>query len=169
MEPKEQEILKFLEDLGVSYDYYPHEAVYTIAAANEIEEKIGFSLCKNLFLSSRHETEFFLYSLPGHKKLNTGKLSKQLSVPRMTFAKEEKLLDFLNLTPGSVTPLGLFYDNKNQVKFLFDIDLLKEEKIALHPMVNTATITFKTEDFLNKFLPSVNHRYEIIETEVNPL
>ena len=42
------------------------------------------------------------------------------------FAPEEKLEELLDLTPGSVTVLGLMNDSAQRVKLLMDRELLQE-------------------------------------------
>ena len=163
MEKKEQKIYDFFQELKIPYTVYEHEALFTIEAAEELDKKLGLEICKNLFLSSRHGTEFFLLLMPGHKKFRTGEVSKQLHVPRMTFASAQEMELFLGVTPGSVTPLGLINDKENKVKLLIDRDVLKEEKIAVHPLVNTATVVINTKDLIEKLLPAFGHDYIAVE------
>lgn len=159
MEDREKRTYEFLDSIGVKYDKYEHEAIMTIDAARELDEKMGLEICKNLFLSTRHSTEFYLLLMTGSKKFNTGKVSKQINVPRMTFASDDYMLEFLDIHPGSVSPLGLMNDKDNRVGLLIDEDVLNMEKIAIHPCVNTATLVIRTEDLINKILPACHHDY----------
>ena len=162
---REQNVYNILEKLGIEYKLYRHEPIYTIAAAEELDKKLEFPIAKNLFLSTKHGTEFYMLTMAGDKKFNTGKISKQIGVPGMTFAGEEKMLEFLNLYPGSVTPLGLLNDKENNVNFLIDSDLLNNEKISVHPCINTATVVIKTKDLLEKILPYCNHNFREVLVE----
>ena len=137
----------------------------TIAAAEELDKKIGLEICKNLFLSTRHSTEFYLLVMVGSKKFNTGKVSKQIGVPRMTFADDEHMLEFLDIKPGSVSPLGLINDKNNNVKLLIDSDVVNMEKIAVHPCVNTATVVLKTKDLLEKIIPACGHDFTVVTVD----
>lgn len=165
MEDIEQRVYEILEGLKIDYIKYEHEPLYTIEAAKELDKKMGFSICKNLFLSSRHKTEFFLLFMEGSKKFNTGKVSKQVGVPRMTFAGEEPMWEYLKIHPGAVSPLGLLFDTEKKVHFLIDKDVLKMEKIAMHPCVNTATVALSTKDFIEKILPASGHDYRMVVLE----
>ena len=165
MEQKEQLVYETLDRLAIPYEIYRHEPLFTIEAAKDLDEKMGLKISKNLFLSSRHGQVLFLLLMEGDKKFHTGKVSKQLSVPRMTFGKDEDLLAYLNVTPGSVTPAGLLFDTEKKVQFLIDGDLLNQEKIAIHPCVNTATVVLRTQDLLEKFLPACGHDYIVITVE----
>lgn len=163
MEMREKRAYEALDTLGIDYDVYQHEPVMTIEAAKELDEKTGVPICKNLFLSTRHGTEFYLLFMEGKKKFNTGKVSKQLGVPRLTFASDDKLLEFLNIYPGSVTPLGLLNDKENKVKFLIDQDVLHYDKVAIHPCVNTATVILQKKDLIEKLLPACGHAIKAVE------
>ena len=159
MEERENRTYEFLDNLGVPYEKYEHEAIMTIEAAEELDKKMGLEICKNLFLSTRHSTEFYLLLMVGSKKFNTGKVSKQINVPRMTFAGDDYMLEYLDIRPGSVSPLGLMNDKGNNVNLLIDEDVLNMEKIAVHPCVNTATLVINTKDLIEKILPACGHSY----------
>lgn len=165
MEDKEKRTYDFLDKLGVEYTRYEHEPLMTIVAAEELDKKIGLEICKNLFLSTRHSTEFYLLVMVGSKKFNTGKVSKQIGVPRMTFADDEHMLEFLDIKPGSVSPLGLINDKNNNVKLLIDSDVVNMEKIAVHPCVNTATVVLKTKDLLEKIIPACGHDFTVVTVD----
>ena len=165
MEDKEKRTYDFLDKLGVEYTRYEHEPIMTIVAAEELDKKIGLEICKNLFLSTRHSTEFYLLVMVGSKKFNTGKVSKQIGVPRMTFADDEHMLEFLDIKPGSVSPLGLINDKNNNVKLLIDSDVVNMEKIAVHPCVNTATVVLKTKDLLEKIIPVCGHDFTVVTVD----
>lgn len=160
---KEDKIYEVLKELKIEYKLFEHEAIFTVEAAENIDKKIGVPICKNLFLSTNKGQDFYLLTMVGEKKFNTGKVSKQVGVPRMTFADAQHMQEFLDITPGSVSPLGLINDKGQKVKFLIDKDVLEMEKISVHPCVNTATVLIKTEDLLKKILPFCNHHYEVVE------
>ena len=103
--------------------------------------------------------------MEGSKKFNTGKVSKQVGVPRMTFAGEEHMWQYLKIHPGAVSPLGLLFDTDKKVQFLIDADVLNMEKIAMHPCVNTATVALYTNDFIQKVLPASGHDYKVVTLE----
>ncbi len=165
MENIEQKVYEILQDIGIDYIKYEHEPLYTIEAAKEIDEKMGFSICKNLFLSTKHHTEYYLLFMEGSKKFHTGKVSKQVGVPRMTFADEKAMWEYLKIHPGAVSPLGLFFDTEQRVHFLIDADILNMEKVAMHPCVNTATLAMNTKDFIEKILPASKHDYKVVTLE----
>ena len=162
---QENDIYRIFEELEIEYKVLHHEAMFTIEAAKEVDAKLGVEICKNLFLSTKHGSEFYLLFMKGSKKFNTGKVSKQVGVPRMTFATDEKMEEFLGVTPGSVTPLGLLNDKENNVNFIIDSEVLGEEYVSMHPLINTATVLIKTKDLIEKILPYSNHSMRTVEIE----
>lgn len=165
MEEIEQQIYKKLEELGVSYDVYHHEPIGTIAAAEDLDQETDIEMCKNLFLSTKHKSEYYLLFMMGHKKFRTGPVSREVGVPRMTFGDDEAMWDFLSIRPGSVSPLGLLYDTEKRVQLLIDSDVMKMERVTLHPCVNTSTVVVSLMDLLEKVLPACEHTYRVVTVE----
>lgn len=150
---KEIETYDFLDSLGVEYERIDHEAAYTMEVCEEIDKVLGGKTCKNLFLCNRQKTAFYLLLMPGDKPFKTKDLSQQIGSSRLSFAGEEDMLELLNLTPGSVTVLGLMYDKEKRVKLLVDEEVLKDEMFGCHPCINTSSIKMKTSDVFEKVIP----------------
>ena len=154
---KELHTYDFLDSLGVSYQRIDHEAAMTIDACQEIDVVLNAAICKNLFLCNRQETQFYLLMLPGEKKFKTKEVSAQIGSARLSFAKDIYMEEFLDITPGSVSVLGLMNDKENRVQLLMDEDLLKGPYIGCHPCINTSSLRLRTEDLMNKILPAMKH------------
>lgn len=160
---KEERTYDLLNKLQISFQRVDHEPAMTIEACADIEKVLGTAICKNLFLCNTQKTNFYLLVMPGDKKFQTKIVSKQLGVARLSFAPEEYLLDFLDITPGSVSIMGLMNDKDNRVRLLVDKDLLDNEFFACHPCINTSSIKMATGDVFDKFLPSTGHDMTIVE------
>ncbi|MDE7428950.1 MAG: prolyl-tRNA synthetase associated domain-containing protein, partial [Lachnospiraceae bacterium] len=117
----------------------------------------------NLFLCNRQKTDFYLLMMPGLKKFKTKELSAQLGTARLSFAEAEYMEEFLNITPGSVSVMGLMNDKEHRVRLLIDQELLQDEFVGCHPCVNTASLKIRMKDILEKFLPHVAHDYTTVE------
>ena len=154
---KEIRVYDLLDSLGVSYDRVDHEVAMTIEACQDIDALFGTHMCKNLFLCNRQETDFYLLLMPGDKKVKTKELSSQINTARLSFANEKYMEELLDITPGSVSVMGLMNDKDNHVKLLVDEDVLKDEYVGCHPCVNTSSLKLKTEDVFGKYLKAVNH------------
>lgn len=163
--PREMEVYKLLKELGISYKRMDHEAMATIEACKGVDELLGITMCKNLFLCNTQKTQFYLLMMPGDKKFKTKEVSKQIGSARLSFAPEEFMEEFLHISPGAVSIMGLMNDTENHVRLLMDEDVLKEEYLGCHPCVNTASLRLRTEDVINKFLPYVKHEYTVVQLE----
>lgn len=134
-----------------------------IDACLEVEKILGIHICKNLFLCNAQKTRFYLLMMPGNKKFKTKNLSKQINSARLSFAGDEYMEQFLDITPGSVSILGLANDKENQVQLLIDSDVLKDPFLGCHPCINTSSLKIKTADLTEKFLPAVHHSYITVD------
>lgn len=154
---KEIRCYDLLELLEIPYEHVRHEALATIADCAEIDALLQVNICKNLFLCNRQQTAFYLLLMPGDKKFTTKDLSAQLGVSRLTFGSADIMEELLDLTPGSVTVMGLMNDHEGKVQLLIDNDVLQQEYFACHPCVNTASLKFRTADLTGKLIPALKH------------
>ena len=111
------------------------------------------------------ENCFYLLLMPGEKKFKTKELSKQIGSARLSFAPEEFMEEYLHISPGAVSVMGLMNDKENRVNLLIDEDVLKEEFLGCHPCVNTASLKLRTKEVLSKFLPFVGHTYRTVHLD----
>lgn len=155
---KEYKTYDLLEKLNIPFLRLDHEATATIDSCHEVDQILNIEICKNLFLCNSQKTNFYLLVMPGNKRFDTKILSKQLGTARLSFAKPEFMERYLNITPGSVSVLGLMNDWNNQVQLLIDKDILKQEYFGCHPCVNTSSLKVKMSDIIERFLPNVNHK-----------
>ena len=77
---KEIRVYDFLDKLGIAYQRVDHEAAMTMEACEEIDRTLGddTTICKNLFLCNRQETNFYLLLMPGDKPFKTKDLSAHI-------------------------------------------------------------------------------------------
>ena len=155
--PKEQRVYDFLDSLGIAYDRVDHEAAMTMEDCAAIDQVLMAPTCKNLLLCNRQNTEFYLLLMPGDKPFKTKELSKQIGSSRLSFASGEYMEQFLDITPGSLSVLGLMNDTEYRVSLLIDEDVLKEEWFGCHPCINTTTLKLLTQELLNKIIPAMGH------------
>ena len=156
---KEIRVYDFLDKLGIQYQRIDHEAAMTMEACEEIDRALGdnTTICKNLFLCNRQETDFYLLLMPGDKPFKTKDLSAQIHSSRLSFAKPEYMEKYLDITPGSVSVLGLMNDSEKKVQLLIDEDVMKEPYFGCHPCINTSSLKFTTEDLTTKIIPALGH------------
>ncbi len=155
--PKEIRTYDFLDSLGVAYDRIDHPAAMTMEACVAIDEVLGSPMCKNIFLCNRQQTDFYLLMMPGEKPFKTKDLSAQIGTARLSFAPGEQMETFLDITPGSLSVLGLMNDREGRVRLLIDEELLTANYVGCHPCINTSSLRISTKDMLEKVIPAMGH------------
>ena len=161
--PKEIRIYDFLDNLQIDYHRVDHEAAMTMEACVAIDQAMETAMCKNLMLCNRQCTDFYILMIPGDKKFKTNVLSKQIGTARLSFADGQYMEQFLDITPGSLSVLGLMNDTEKRVRLLIDKDVLRDEFIGVHPCVNTASLKLKTADLTEKIIPAMGHEPTFVE------
>ena len=162
-EDREIRVYDLLDSLGIEYQRTDHGHANTMEACNEIDAVLDVLICKNLFLCNRQKTDFYLLMMPGDKVFKTKDLSQQINSARLSFADEEYMKEYLDITPGSVSIMGLMNDTDNHVQLLIDKEVLEEASLGCHPCINTSSLKLKTSEVMDKFLPAVHHEAIIVE------
>lgn len=163
---KELRCYDFLDRLKIPYRRIDHGVAMTMEACEEIEQVLECSICKNLMLTNRQETDFYLLLMPGDKPFKTKNLSAQIGSARLSFAKPEYMEKYLDITPGSLSILGLMNDREKKVRLLIDADVLKEEWFGCHPCINTSSLKMRMQDVENVLIPALGHEPQIVELHV---
>ena len=166
--PKELRVYDLLDQLGIQYQRADHPAAMTMEACAQIDALLGGTICKNLLLCNRQCTDFYLLLLPGDKPLKTKDLSKQLGTSRLSFADGSYMEEFLDITPGSLSVMGLMNDSGNRVKLVIDQAILSGEYIGFHPCVNTSSLKLRTQDLMEVLIPALNHPPIFVDLPTEP-
>lgn len=148
-----EEIYKVLADLSIKYEKYDHPAVFTSEEADKYFDVPGVAKSKNLFLRNKKGNRHILVVITDRKKTDLKKLAEYLGESKLSFASAERLMKYLGLTPGSVSPFGLINDSEKSVEVIVDTDLTDMNKVSFHPNINTSTLVISSEDF-RRFLDS---------------
>ena len=138
----------------------------TIEACAAVEQVLGAGICKNLFLTNRQQTAFYLLLMPGHKPFRTKDLSHQIGSARLSFASPEHMLELLDIAPGSVSVLGLMNDHDGRVRLLIDRDLLQDAYLCCHPCINTSTLKLRMADAIDVLIPALAHTPTYVDLPV---
>ena len=161
---KELRVYDLLDSLGIEYERVDHEEANTMEACAEIDKVLAPAvICKNLFLCNAQKTKFYLLMIREDKKFLTKDISKQINSARLSFGSAEYMEQFLDITPGSVSVLGLMNDKEKQVTLLVDEDVLQAEYFGCHPCVNTSSLRLKISDVFGTFLQKVDHAYTVVK------
>ncbi len=159
---KEIRVYNLLDSLGIEYSRIDHEPAMNMEICKCIDDTLGATICKNLFLCNRQKTNFYLLMIPADKVFKTKEISSQINSARLSFGEPEYMEKYLDILPGAVSVMGLMNDKDNNVKLLVDEDVLKGEYVGCHPCVNTSSLKMKTKDIFEKFVPAVHHDMTIV-------
>lgn len=156
---KERRCYRLLDGLGLEYWRcdHPDANADTMEDCLVIDAVLEAAVCKNLFLCNRQHTSFYLLMMPGDKPFKTKELSGQLGCARLSFAGPEEMERYLDITPGSVSILGLMNDSGHAVQLLVDEDVLREEYVGCHPCINTSSLKLKGKDLFGPVLRAMDH------------
>ena len=160
---KEMRVYDLLDRLDIAYERTDHVAAMTMDDCMEIDRILEVVICKNLFLCNRQKTKFYLLMMPGDKVFKTKDLSSAIGSSRLSFADPADMEQYLDITPGSVSVMGLMNDTENRVQLIMDRPVAEGELLGCHPCVNTSSLRMKTRDVMEKFLPAVDHGYTSVD------
>ena len=147
----ETDLLDLLKSKSLNFQIHTHEPLFTVEDSENYRGNIIGEHTKNLFLKNK-KNEFFLLSCDENARIDLKRFSKSIGAKNLSFANENYLKKYLGIRPGSVSPFALLNDKEDCVKFYLDEKLVKGELINFHPLVNTTTISLKTNDFINFIL-----------------
>ncbi|MCH5173760.1 MAG: prolyl-tRNA synthetase associated domain-containing protein [Bacteroidales bacterium] len=159
----ETAVYDFLDSTGVAYSTLCHPAAFTMEECEAVRKAIGAPVFKNLFLTNKQQTLYFLLMIPAGKPFKTKYLSSQLGCARLSFATPEAMAELLHIAPGAVSPLGLIHDREHRVKLIVDRELAATERYACHPCVNTASVALSLADLLGKVVPATGHSFTWVD------
>lgn len=158
-----EQVLKKLQELNIEYREVEHSPVFTIEEMDKLGDIFeGAKICKNLFVRDQKGKRHFLIVMPEEKRAPLAEIAQKIGTTRLSFASEERLMKYLKLLPGAVTPLGVINDEQNEVEVVMDLDLKSEKLLGVHPCENTSTILIKPED-LEKYIKAFNNKVRYIK------
>jgi len=155
-------VYKVLAELNIPFDYYEHPPAPTVEEASKYWAGIDSTHCKNIFLRNHKGDKHYLVILEYRQVVNIHQLEKLLKQGKLTFASPQRMMKYLGLEPGSVSPFGLIHDSSNHVHLFLDENLRKAERLSFHPNLNTASLVINNNDFV-RFLHWKGTGYEFID------
>ena len=157
-------VLSLLDELGIVYRWVDHPAVFTVSESmNQLE---GKRPTKNLVLQDK-TGRCVMVVMDGITRLDAKKISAELGVKKLTFAKPEMLMETLGVTPGSVSIFGLLNDSAKEMDVVLDSNILGPDEIGFHPNDNTASILIPGNS-LEKIVVACGHTPHIMDLSNHP-
>lgn len=154
-------VYRVLSELNIHFDYHEHPPAPTVEEASKYWAGIDSTHCKNIFLRNHKGDKHYLVILEHRQVANIHQLEKILKQGKLSFASPQRMMNYLGLEPGSVSPFGLIHDTTNHVHLFLDENLKQAERLSFHPNLNTASLIIKYIDFI-RFLEWKGNSYEFI-------
>lgn len=151
-----------LKQLNISFEYIEHPEAPTIAIAKQYWAGHDARHCKNLFFRNHKGNQHYLVLLDCDADMDIHAIEHQLHQGKLSFASPERLMRYLGVLPGSVTPFGLINDTEHHVIVFIDKNLEQAERVSFHPCVNTASLIVKREDLI-RFIDHQQNTWQWIE------
>ena len=148
-------VLEFLNKLNIEYTMLEHPAAMDEESVRYLDENLPCIPSKNLFLVNRQGTEFYLLMMPRAKDFRTKYIKQQLGLAHLSFAKEEHMVEKLDVHPGSVSVMCLMNESAENVHFILDEDVKNQPEVRFHVGDNTCSVKVQINDFLEKILPAL--------------
>ncbi|RRD79653.1 prolyl-tRNA synthetase associated domain-containing protein [Tannerella forsythia] len=151
-----------LEELDIKFEYLEHPPAPTIEIAKQYWAGHDAKHCKNLFFRNHKGNRHYLVILDCDCSMDIHAIEKRLGQGKLTFASEKRMIKYLGVTPGSVTPFGLIHDETHHVHVFLDRNLQKASRLSFHPCINTASLIISNNDFV-RFMDHTQNTYEWID------
>jgi len=154
-----EKLYRLLADLHITFEYIEHPAAPTIEIARQYWKGYDAKHCKNLFFRNHKGNRHYLVILDCDCDMDIHSIEKQLRQGKLSFASEQRMMKYLGVTAGSVTPFGLINDAEHHVHVFLDKNLQHAVRLSFHPCINTASLIVSKDDFL-RFMDYTQNRYE---------
>ncbi|MFO8023452.1 MAG: prolyl-tRNA synthetase associated domain-containing protein [Perlabentimonas sp.] len=157
----DQNVYKVLQKLNIEFDYHEHPPVPTVEEASKYWAGINSAHCKNLFFRNHKGNKHYLVVFDYAQTLKIADLEKRLKQGKLSFASPKRMMKYLKIEPGSVSPFGLINDTENHVHLFIDENLKQAKHISFHPNLNTASLVISFQDFI-KYLNFIGNSFEFL-------
>ncbi len=165
--PATPEVLfKRLEGLNISCSTVEHPPVFTVEEAKALRGNLAGCHTKNLFLRDKKGL-MWLVVCSEDREVDLKDLALRLGANRLSFGNPERLMKYLGVIPGAVTPFAIINDNTRAVRVVLDRAVLEREPLNFHPLDNAQTTSIGAGDFL-RFLEAEGHVPKLIDLDARP-
>lgn len=156
-----QTALAYLDKREIRYEMHRHPAVFTSEEADMHRGGFVGVACKNLFLRNKKATRHFLVTLPTTARFDIDAFAASIGEKHLSFGSPERLIRYLGVTPGSVSPMCLINDPEKRVEFFVHPAVVSAQLVSMHPNDNTASLWLSHDEFM-RFLDSTGHARTVI-------
>lgn len=156
------DLFTLLAELAIPFERHDHPAFFTIGDSEAYlkDHPIPGAQAKSLFLRNAKGTQHYMVVVEGSKRADLKALGDTLN-EKLSFASPDRMMKYLGITPGSVSPMALINDTEKHVQVLLDQDVFSQELVQFHPLINTATLVLAPKDVL-RFIEATGHSYQLV-------
>ena len=158
------DLLALLEKLGVAHRTVRHTPVFTVAESRELRADFPGGHSKNLFLRNK-KGRMWLVTCLEDRDIDLKVLAERLGAGRFSFASAERLMGYLGVIPGAVTPFAVINDHQQAVSMVVDAGLLAHDPLNFHPLDNAMTTAISPDDLI-RFLEHARHAPQIVDLDL---
>lgn len=152
-----------LDAMGIKHSTVDHPPLYTVEQSKQRRGDLPGAHSKNLFLRNK-KGQMWLLTCLEHRQLDLKTFRYRLGSSALSFCSAERLLRYLGVIPGAVTPFAVINDHDCVVRVVLDSALLDIDPLNFHPLDNAKTTAISATDLL-KFLDSTNHSPQFVNFE----
>ena len=145
-----EHLYKLLHVLNIKFEVFEHPPFHTVNESKKYRENmLGFHT-KNLFLRDKKKKNYLVIA---HEDsvIDLTLLSGRIRSSRLSFGSKERLFEELGVFPGAVTPLSVVNNSKGDINIFLDAEMLEQDTIFCHPLVNDRTISLSYNSLLIYF------------------
>jgi Ala-tRNA(Pro) deacylase len=152
-----EQLFSYLEGLDIRTQTATHPPVFTVEEARALRGSLPGAHIKNLFLRNKKGDEMWLVVAEENRAIDLKRLGETLGAGRLSFGSPERLMTYLGVPPGAVTPFALINDREGRVKVAIDKAVLAQNPVNCHPLTNDRTTAIAPADLLT-FIEASGHR-----------
>ncbi|MBH67889.1 MAG: DNA-binding protein [Rhodospirillaceae bacterium] len=155
------DVFETLNKLNILYKTHEHPALFTVEESKALRGNLPGGHCKNLFLRGK-KNDMWLLVCREDLKVDLKLLGVTLGGARLSFGSSDRLMRYLGVCPGSVSPFALINDTQQMVKVVLDSGLMKFSLLNFHPLTNEQTTSIAPNDLI-RYIEACGHKAEILD------
>jgi len=156
-----EQLLARLAELGIACRTVSHPPVFTVEEAKALRGELQGGHVKNLFLRDK-KGAMWLVVAEEDRRIDLKALAARIGAGKVSFASAERLMAYLGVVPGAVTPFGLINDRGLEVRVVIDAGLLAHDPVNVHPLTNDRTTAIAPRDLL-RFIEACGHEAQVMD------
>ncbi|MGD8330896.1 MAG: prolyl-tRNA synthetase associated domain-containing protein [Acidobacteriota bacterium] len=155
------DLFRRLDELGIAHETTEHEPVFTVEEAKTVRDGLPGGHTKNLFLRNK-KGAMWLVVCEEDRLVDLKALARHVGAGRFSFSSADRLMRYLGVIPGAVSPFAVINDKQGRVRVVVDLAVLRCKRVNFHPLDNARTTAISGNDLV-KFLRAEEHAPEVTD------